>query len=377
MALATQCPHCNTTFRVAHDQLKLRAGLVRCGSCKQIFNGIENLLRPEETDRIPPPPQVEPAPAPLEPIRQADEPTAAPEAKVAESTQTEEVPLIPTPVEATAAEEDLGHEQRHIAENASDDPLQRMTLMDFSPPGQMPRADAANASDEVADEVPARSGIADELEALEKAIDDLQRQPWRSPVDEENTSATADELDQADDSAYEEPAFVKQGRRRQRVHRTMRVLMAIGLPVLLIAFLLQSVYIFRNQLAARFPDAKPALLTACGMIGCQLGLPMQIEAVAIESSELQAASTDQNTLSLSVLLGNHSPIVQAWPSIELTLNDADDKPIVRRVFGPSDYLPASQEIKTGFAPKSEQAIKLYFELSQLKASGYRVYLFYP
>ncbi|HVL76980.1 MAG TPA: MJ0042-type zinc finger domain-containing protein, partial [Noviherbaspirillum sp.] len=47
MALATQCPHCRTTFRVAHDQLKLRAGLVRCGACKQIFNGIENLRPPE------------------------------------------------------------------------------------------------------------------------------------------------------------------------------------------------------------------------------------------------------------------------------------------------------------------------------------------
>src|SRR4051812_32649719 len=48
MALATRCPHCNTTFRVVQDQLKLRAGLVRCGACKEIFNGIEHLLRPDE-----------------------------------------------------------------------------------------------------------------------------------------------------------------------------------------------------------------------------------------------------------------------------------------------------------------------------------------
>ena len=48
MALATRCPHCQTAFRVASDQLKLRAGLVRCGTCKEIFNGIENLLHPDE-----------------------------------------------------------------------------------------------------------------------------------------------------------------------------------------------------------------------------------------------------------------------------------------------------------------------------------------
>ena len=46
MLLATQCPHCFTSFRVANDQLKLHAGLVRCGSCQQTFNGIEYLLAP-------------------------------------------------------------------------------------------------------------------------------------------------------------------------------------------------------------------------------------------------------------------------------------------------------------------------------------------
>lgn len=51
MALATQCPHCYTSFRVANDQLKLHAGMVRCGSCKLTFNGIEHLLAPGEAPR--------------------------------------------------------------------------------------------------------------------------------------------------------------------------------------------------------------------------------------------------------------------------------------------------------------------------------------
>src|SRR5690348_690217 len=49
MVLATRCPHCRTTFRVVQDQLKLRGGLVRCGACKEIFNGVENLLRPTQS----------------------------------------------------------------------------------------------------------------------------------------------------------------------------------------------------------------------------------------------------------------------------------------------------------------------------------------
>ena len=374
MALATQCPHCHTTFRVAHDQLKLRAGLVRCGACKQIFNGIENLLRPEEAERALPPPASAPAPVPAEPPPapadappQADHSAEQPQTEPHESVAAEEAAPAPEPV---AAQDEAVQEQPAADQFAGMDPLQRMTLLDFSP-AEPARAEAKNE-----DAAQAHFRIADELDALEKAIDDLQHQPWRAPAAEKEAApAASDELDQADDSAYEEPAFVKQGRRRQRMQRLMRILMALALPLLLAGFLAQGIYLFRNQLAAWFPEAKPALATACRLIDCEVGLPTQIDAVAIESSELQAA--DQNTFSLSVLLANHGAIMQAWPNIELTLNDADDKPIARRVFVPRDYLPASQEIDKGFAPKSEQAIKLYFELTQLKASGYRVYLFYP
>jgi predicted Zn finger-like uncharacterized protein len=38
MALATRCPNCSSRFRVATDQLKLRGGMVRCGSCRHVFD---------------------------------------------------------------------------------------------------------------------------------------------------------------------------------------------------------------------------------------------------------------------------------------------------------------------------------------------------
>ncbi|MBX9900595.1 MAG: DUF3426 domain-containing protein [Burkholderiaceae bacterium] len=54
MALATQCPHCYTSFRVVNDQLKLHAGLVRCGACHQTFNGIEYLIAPGGKPKVNP-----------------------------------------------------------------------------------------------------------------------------------------------------------------------------------------------------------------------------------------------------------------------------------------------------------------------------------
>ncbi len=47
----TRCPGCKTVFRVTESQLALRAGQVRCGHCRTVFNGRDELisLDPPET----------------------------------------------------------------------------------------------------------------------------------------------------------------------------------------------------------------------------------------------------------------------------------------------------------------------------------------
>ncbi len=43
MALATRCPNCGALFRVGAEQLRSRNGMVRCGSCREVFNAIGRL----------------------------------------------------------------------------------------------------------------------------------------------------------------------------------------------------------------------------------------------------------------------------------------------------------------------------------------------
>jgi len=42
--LYTRCPGCKTIFRVTEAQLSLRGGQVRCGHCRTVFNGREELI---------------------------------------------------------------------------------------------------------------------------------------------------------------------------------------------------------------------------------------------------------------------------------------------------------------------------------------------
>lgn len=43
-SFVTQCPHCQTSFRVSHAQLSVARGVVRCGACLQVFNAARQLL---------------------------------------------------------------------------------------------------------------------------------------------------------------------------------------------------------------------------------------------------------------------------------------------------------------------------------------------
>jgi len=212
--------------------------------------------------------------------------------------------------------------------------------------------------------VPARR----EPTLTEHAFEALPAAPVAPEPAEEQDEAV---LPPADD----EPAFVIQGRRREQSGKALRAAMAIGSVLLLLLLLLQVMTTFRNPLAAQFPQWKPTLVALCKLSGCQVDLPAQIEALSIEQGELQTLK--EHTFSYVSLLRNQSRSVQAWPSIELILNDANDKPLLRRVIAPRDYLPASIDVSQGFAARSEQTIKLYFALDQLTASGYHIAIFYP
>ena len=61
-SFVTQCLHCQTRFRVSHAQLTVARGMVRCGSCLQVFNAAKQLLeqhassqaRPAVSEQLPP-----------------------------------------------------------------------------------------------------------------------------------------------------------------------------------------------------------------------------------------------------------------------------------------------------------------------------------
>ena len=401
MALATVCPHCNTRFRVASDQLKLRGGIVRCGACNQVFDGNATLidLPPPPAPAAPEPPASDGAPAPSA--------SAAPDAEVAALDVRQAAPgqashhaldfdsmydplesvAAPTPWRQPEAEPaalpELEIDEEIVAFALPDDQYDQQDRYDrhdqpeATPAPSNPVLPALPMPDpDGADTDPApRGGLARTARrnAARRQRAAAENASLAAPAPDAEEAKEPDEADEPD--AAEEPEFVTRGRLREQTVRSRRLAMGAGSALLALVLLAQGLTTFRNVLAARFPQWKPVLVASCALFGCRVELPAQIDALSVETGELQALGA--NTFSYATLLRNPGSLAQAWPHLELALLDANGKTLVRRVFAPADYLPREVLAAPGFAPRSEQPVKLIFELNQLKPSGYLIAIFYP
>lgn len=137
----------------------------------------------------------------------------------------------------------------------------------------------------------------------------------------------------------------------------------------------QAAWFYRNQIAAQYPAAKPALEAACLEIGCRIDPPIDPQAISIESSDLQADQVNRAVLVLSAVLRNRATFAQGLPLLELSLTDAQDQPVARRVLKPAEYAPEAAAPTIGAG--SEMQLRVHLDAGQLKANGYRLYAFYP
>jgi predicted Zn finger-like uncharacterized protein len=315
--MVTTCPACTTTFRVTPPQLSQSNGRVRCGRCTNVFDAFKSLASlPDQT--IPEPAASRAATA--APFPSIDIGIPAPGNVGSPSV------AIPVPVKPLQPGPPV------------DDPV-TIPVMPVEP-GHA-RTDAAGAGS--AGTLPAAgAGL-----QLPLAIDPVASVPERHV-------------------AY--AARPLPGRRRG---------VAIAAMLLLVlAAVLQAIYAFRTEIAAAVPELRPGLERACAAIGCRVAYPKQPQHLSIEGSDLSVPDAAKpGLIVLSATIRNRAPHAVAYPSIELTLTNAQDQTVARRVFPPSDY--AGHAAAGALAAGAEAAVKLDIDTGELRASGYRLFLFYP
>lgn len=317
MSMVTTCPACTTTFRVTPPQLSQSNGRVRCGRCTTVFDAFKSLAS------LPDPSILEPAASPAG--------TGAPFASIDIG--------IPAPGNAGASP---GSMPAPVESPPPVPPVDDPVTIPVTPiESWHARAEAAGTGTTAPWPV-AGAGL-----QLPLAIDPAPSIPERYVAD---------------------AAKPLPGRRRG--------LGVTAMLLLVLAAVLQGLYAFRTELAAAVPELRPGLERACAAIGCRVAYPKQPQQLSIEGSDLSVPDAAKpGLIVLSATIRNRAVHAVAYPSIELTLTNAQDQTVARRVFPPSDY--AGRAAAGALAGGAEAAVKLDIDTGELRASGYRLFLFYP
>jgi hypothetical protein len=143
---------------------------------------------------------------------------------------------------------------------------------------------------------------------------------------------------------------------------------------LLLVLLLQVVLHERNTLAAAQPSLAALLGRLCQPLNCAVSPVQKIEAVVIDSSSF--SRVQDVSFRLTVVLKNTSPMVVAVPAIELTLTDAQDQALLRRVILLDELQGTSDALTPGLEWSAAVNAVLAPEIAAAVA-GYRMVAFYP
>jgi hypothetical protein len=140
----------------------------------------------------------------------------------------------------------------------------------------------------------------------------------------------------------------------------------------------QAAYHFRDSIVTFWPVTRPAFERVCEVAGCAIR-PLRDDAMSylsIESSDLQADPAHRGLLILTATVRNRASWPLAYPHLELTLTDAQD----RWSCGgrsPRPITPRNGGRRARHRGQAEFSLKVFIDASATSQAGYRLYMFYP
>lgn len=398
MSYTTQCPACQTRFKVSDAHLALAAGMVRCGRCSHVFHA------PSHFEQVP-------TAAEVPPVISTPANAASPRAEAAADDDFE-LELPDFHPERDAANLAPATEPRAAAVSAPEagtaldlpdfdllpEPEQPLSWQDLDTP---PRQDTTPAAEPQQDIAAFQRALAEALQTPASRVSEpvaLVDEPpaavTPAPGRQQRLAAHYDAADSADsllppisaadldddapapvanDSDEEASDAASTGDGNWLRATAFGLLGVIGVLLLL----LQLAFINRTAVSAELPELRPAFESLCQSLGCEVPLPTQRQLIRTEWSELSFVPQHEHLIQLDATLKNLAPYPQAFPLMEVSLKDGEDRVLIRKTLKPEQYLSAD-DLKLGrFNASSELKIVTRMEVRDAKALGYSLHFYYP
>ncbi len=392
----TRCPHCQTSFRVRDEHLSAARGMVRCGSCLQVFKAAEHFI---DGTAVPAAAQPKPTqPKPTQP-KPAQTKPATPPAQVTDK-----------------EDDDFGLIHDHMDDDPLPEKMSDNPFVDFNlrAPEKQPRPaprieleldesiiSLRNASSTTLDFVDpdkaAKSPDDDEAwaDALlqDDPVDEIAPPPKRPVLNEAEFNFDLpppeeddfrgflddDDDDEAEAEAEAEAAATRRNKKTtaknssfalngddELIQQVQEIAIPVrsvprlqaeplqlqeqtsngrripwgwlsGIVLMLIIAAAQTLY-FRFDDWARTPQWRPFYSQLCAQLECTLPKVQNVRDMSTQHLVVRAHPKLQKALMVDTLLLNRADYEQPFPDLLLVFRDLNDRIVASRRFTPAQYL---------------------------------------
>lgn len=336
----TRCPHCHTSFRVRSEHLDAAKGMVRCGSCLQVFKAANFFIEqpsPEseqEDDLLIHDDMDLETEAEAEPESESSNDVFSDDPTIDYNLRAPDKQSRPTPRNSI----DFGEIVLDLEEHTS---IGQVGASAEEQSQQESEEDSwANALLEEEAKAPTRPSVQASLAAEpDDYIDDFDQFEHAIPQ-------SADSLIVKSSKGSKSPLFSSDKiadlqddplELHSTAKRKLPWLWMTGSLLLLLLSALQFLYFNFSQLS-RTPTWRPVYLQACHLLGCELPKIQNTQQMATQLFTVQSHPQYNGALLVETLLLNKATYAQPFPDILLTFKDLNERIIASRRFTPSQYL---------------------------------------
>jgi predicted Zn finger-like uncharacterized protein len=334
--LITHCPQCQTSFKVKAEQLKVANGLVRCGSCLNVFNAEEyaednnsNLTTPSSENS--------------ETIDDLfDQDTISDIDQNFDLTDDSVNEFISSNSKEDNSESEtdfLSIDDLSDGDMDADELFGGASISDI-PANASPTPPKSETEPELSDDW--AEELLKKLDTPDEGNDHLAVTPPASVAtkhDQSTPNPFTSQVIQQDSSIQieSEPVYLSTEPTGNRTELITTTAWSIGCVFALLLIAFQIAWMNFNSWS-KIESVRPAYIIACSLLKCQIPNVQSVEEIRASNLIVRTSPDNSKHLVVDAILTNKASYTQPFPKIALIFSDNQGNPIASGLVSSADYL---------------------------------------
>jgi len=339
--MQTQCPQCETRFRLTEVQLNAAEGNVRCGLCDEVFNA-QHTESPKEDIKLP------------EIIQKESEQDTS-------LTADDNTDVTPDETQSSNGGNDnvieLDTDESGRNDHQDEPDIESSNEDNTENENKETDADTFNLNELDIDN-PKQENDADTEEVfLDEHASNFDADVEINPNDEQEQPSDLFDDNNNQDSPQIIPDELREEVAANDVSIGKNIAWFVGILLLSTTLLLQYFWLNRDQFV-QHPSAQALIEKTCLKFDCSKLIIRDPSDIELITRNVFSHPNEKNTLMISIALQNNAKFSQPYPVLQINFSDIRGDDVVARRFTPVEYLGATQEKPLLLQPGTDASFNL-------------------